>query len=138
MTRDQIMALEGRELDVAVEEHVMGIAVQGVPFIPRDVEPTAVFGDEAAREYNKVYPTVAVKRVPHHSTDIAAAWQVVEKLRGRGHWVDIRDDKPSGWRVSFGEEMTAHGNTAPEAICKAALLAVQPDVRPSKKEGVLS
>lgn len=65
--------------------------------------------------------------VPHYSTDIAAAWSVVDHMQGRQFadlsiaW-DIRDDKWC-WVARFGRvEATAY--TAPEAICRAALAAV--------------
>lgn len=59
-----------------------------------------------------------------YSTDIAAAWQVVEKLRGRfqhlclthkGHWHVIM------WKDEESPIIAASGDTAPEAICRAAL-----------------
>lgn len=63
------------------------------------------------------------------STDIAAAWQVVEAMRPEhGFWIDGDD----GYAVEFQHGMPGmadyrHGRasapTAPEAICKAALLA---------------
>lgn len=63
------------------------------------------------------------------STDIAAAWEVVEKL-GRGfelHRSQIPDDEP--WAVYRTIGVTsrhlAWGATAPLAICLAALEAVE-------------
>ena len=77
--------------------------------------------------------------VLHYSTNIAAAWQVVEKMRDSGlcptvYW-DDGDDIPdcTGWQVC----MAHYGNTedefrlydgwastAPLAICRAAIKAV--------------
>jgi hypothetical protein len=58
---------------------------------------------------------------PHYSTDIAAAWELVEKMkyftlyRGDGYW----ECEYSG---QYLESIDAE--TAPLAICRAALLAV--------------
>lgn len=72
-----------------------------------------------------------------YSTDIAYAWHVVESMQSKPgctgckacieiHGTDFDGntepcDNPY-WAVIHGHE--AGGNTAPEAICKAALLAV--------------
>ncbi len=73
--------------------------------------------------------------IPGYSTDIAAAWEVVEKLREDG-WsfhvddVGFNDATEGQWRVMFTEATTgnkhvfADGQTAPHAICLAALEAV--------------
>lgn len=57
--------------------------------------------------------------------DMNDAWMVVEKLRSKGYWVDIRDNKPIGWLVSFGQEMRAREETCSRAICMAALSVVE-------------
>lgn len=69
-------------------------------------------------------------RWPRYTTDIAAAWEVVEKMRECGFNVSIwAYDSPK--RVRCMIESSSHGpqfsflaETAPEAICKAALLVV--------------
>lgn len=66
-----------------------------------------------------------------YSTDIAAAWLVVEKLRDSdqlesialGNWEDSRWTK---WVVTlrcFADDQDGRGETAPLAICRAALKA---------------
>lgn len=60
--------------------------------------------------------------VPRYSANIEAAWQVVEKLRD-GLRFELRRRPDGGYWVSFGEEMTAEADTAPLAICRAALRA---------------
>jgi len=60
------------------------------------------------------------KCVPLYSEDIAAAFQVVEKLQG-GLRFELRRRPDNGYWAHFGEEMTAEGETAPLAICRAAL-----------------
>ena len=84
-----------------------------------------------------------VEAVPPYSTDIAAAWQVVEKLTATAGLHDFElykgwlpDTQPDNQRVSavFTWASWSHGDdyeyktaadTAPEAICRAALKAVR-------------
>lgn len=55
------------------------------------------------------------------STDIRAAWEVVEKLPGFG-MTHMRD---GSWHVAFGGgAFPASADTAPLAICRAALAAI--------------
>jgi hypothetical protein len=119
MTRDEILALPaGLELNELVAEHVLGWRRrEGV-----------VFSNESRWQPPD---SVGWDWLPDYSGDIAAAWQVVEKL--------------TGGMVQFRLERTASGRTyakfvdctwpaclvggasataAPHAICKAALLAV--------------
>src|SRR5690242_5200794 len=65
---------------------------------------------------------------PPYSTDIAAAWQVVDRLRPQmGVAIAVYDDgsarvELSRARLSFEESnIVAIGDTAPLAICRAAL-----------------
>ena len=60
-------------------------------------------------------------------TDIKAAWQVVEKMREKGYLVDVEMvTLTKHWACDFFEigKWTGFGDTAPEAICRAALEAV--------------
>lgn len=110
MTKSEMIALDpGRELDAHIAVMVMGfkeVTIVGKHYFTDPI-------DTSLKEY---------------STDISAAWEVVEKMP-----VDIIHPY-AGFRltklvnsviVSFdGTEVT--GKTAPEAICKAALLAILP------------
>lgn len=79
-------------------------------------------------------PGEAGSELQRYSTDIAAAWQVLEKLRERFEAVAVVSDAQTGpgadpskgW-VCFGQRphFQAEGVTAPEAICRAALKAVE-------------
>lgn len=80
--------------------------------------------------------------IPSYSTDIAAAWAAVEKLQeiypdydfyleksGRHveFWFRINDTSQGGWNSSGAWDKRisdAEADTAPLAICRAALLAV--------------
>jgi hypothetical protein len=100
------------ELSARVAQQVMGWTTR--PFSSDGwtgiewLEPTSV-------------PGVSVKRYlpPDYSTDIAAAWPLVEKLNltvepWKGIWKVTRWDRDGSGRFALGE-------TAPEAICRAAL-----------------
>lgn len=69
-------------------------------------------------------------RWPRYSSDISDAWQVVEKMRKCGFDVSIWVyGSPNKVRVTIessnhGPQFTFKADTAPEAICKAALLVV--------------
>lgn len=121
MTHDEIMALEGRKLDAAVAENVFGWTnVQITAFAlaigkpnPQDTAP-----------FDAYCPRV----VPRYSTDIAAAWQVVEWMLRHGWHLDLASLTANGqeWKARWeqGDVAHLHYGTAPEAICKAALLAM--------------
>lgn len=97
----------GRELDALIAEKVMGFPLEIIRGAP--------------------YPECP----RHYSTDIAAAWEVVEKDDGWGHdwrvkrWVS--SSKPyscTAERTADGQNFYAEAETAPLAICLAALKAV--------------
>lgn len=75
---------------------------------------------------------IANYHVPDYTTDITAAWEVVEKMISKGVWFEIAwNPNKQRFRVLIGANGVdgIHGcdinaRTAPEAICKAALLAV--------------
>jgi hypothetical protein len=112
----------GRELDTLIAEKVM------------DMESA---GDDPMLQWGINGPMWKARsgyhwdRLPAFSTDIAAAWQVVEKLGGHLdiiHWADS-----DTWQVNFGSRdgrrpytmpQDDWGETAPLAICRAALAAV--------------
>lgn len=81
-------------------------------------------------------PSFALDNFPHYSTDISAAWEVVEKLRDPSDdepdfWVITDEGKKNGWTVSSYwahhdgniDNFHIRADTAPLAICRAALLA---------------
>ncbi len=110
MTRDEILAMKpGRELDSLVAEKVMGYTTYG-QF--RDKDGVRVMIDR-------------------YSTDIAAAWEVAEKMTSLFWEMNLdTGSKSNTTKVEFYRtfDQTFHvvvANTAPEAICKAALLALE-------------
>jgi hypothetical protein len=107
------MMQPGRELDALVAERVMGWTdfwrrgehiLYGYPPVERSM------GIDAER-----HP------VPHYSTDITAAWELVEKFR-----LTVTPWSTQGWiaTVEPGEGWYSPADTAPHAICLAALFIV--------------
>lgn len=104
----------GRELDALVAEKVMGY--------PGDGNVWYVTGDYANPD-----------SIPEYSTDIAAAWEVVEKMKHSSWSFSIRssDDCEAEFSLNDGKFLQnadtvgmGRGDTAPYAICLAALKAV--------------
>jgi hypothetical protein len=124
MTRNEILNMEaGREMDALIAEKVMGISPQKVEGYPEfdDTREWVDIGDYV------VYPEgVGVcKRLPDYSTNIAAAWLVVEHF-----CVGVFDIKlvttVRGWKCEIYHdrtEVSANSEKAPLSICRAALLA---------------
>ena len=129
----------GRELDALVAEEVMGEVEAHAP-VGDGLTRTDVFGAPsllAADDKIRVaYPkSLAAGRLwpaqycgPKYSTDLAAAWEVVEKMRER--YVDfLLEWDHDQWRASYcGENEDARADTVALAICLAALRAVGVEV----------
>lgn len=129
----------GRELDALVAEKVMGWTKLLTP------EGEQIF--DYWRSPEPYMRNCTSDDIPQYSTDIAAAWQVIDKLTAgdetdedpiqltRGHRLrrlyssaDWHSGRNSGWWALFVTDGTpgygAYGDTAPHAICLAALAAV--------------
>lgn len=118
----------GRELDALVAEKVMGLRVewgQDTP-CPDCDEVGRYCGGRAWCSPCRAWYYSAYK---DYSTDIAAAWEVVERLvaGGERHFVV---EKAGAWLVRFREGDWLPGETAPHAICLAALRAVGYEANP--------
>ncbi len=120
----------GRELDALIAEKVMGIE-------PWPIQ-NPCWGVKAFKAKFVPYGQEAKPcEAPSYSTDIAAAWKVVEKLQEynpfweEDGWLSFQLSPAVGvnskeWYANFGDSTTgAYGKTAPHAICLAALEAVQ-------------
>jgi len=123
MTRDEILTMEaGREMDALVAEKVMGHTV----------------GRDATLEtfYPQYTTTVETSEgftiLAHYSTDISAAWRIVEKFKSDARiGISMADYTNGGYCFTFFgpgnfDEYECDAPTAPLAICRAALLAVLP------------
>ena len=126
------MELEaGRELDARVGEQVMnwrwlnfGRSYGGVAMLPPE-------------EWQKYLPEYLAnntvvsctgnppERLPRFSSDIAAAWAVIEKMREREIMVSVSWGKDGGWWCSIRRTAWPfegpYADAAPLAICLAAL-----------------
>jgi hypothetical protein len=101
----------GRELDALVAEDVMRLRVcrdygfRGNHVVVNDLG-------------------IVIAEIARYSTDIAAAWQIVEYFYRAGWGAGAEMDGHTGCRAFVGQ-FTAEADTAPFAICLAALLAVR-------------
>jgi hypothetical protein len=105
------------ELDIEVAEKVMGWTMNGE------------YGKPPDPAWNPVHIVLA----PCYSTDISAAFQVMEKMREKGFGVWINNHRLNNWEVCFTKlELRSKyvcAKTLPETICLAAIAALK-----SKKE----
>ena len=144
MNENEIRNMEaGRGLDALVAERVMRIAIMS-----DERKRTAAWGHGKSSPgnvkavngvfiyYNDRGGIKKVEQAFHrYSTNIAAAWEVVEKMRERGLDVSIANREHNTWGVDFwrtvkrGEDRCWFGDAGalPLAICRAALLAVMGD-----------
>jgi hypothetical protein len=112
----------GRALDAEVAERVMGL----------DLSWRRVTLDGTNRDLGPV------RNVPAYSTDIAAAWEVVEHMEARWWWFAL-ETFPNPHGINDGATVTARfkatampgqhdgvgkAEDAPLAICRAALKAL--------------
>ena len=104
VTHEQIQALSERELDVAVAYRVMGAG--------------ALHGNNWGRDWG---------HVPHYSTTWEGAGMVIERMNTSGVF-RLSHGASGYWFAEFGGPL-AQGDTAPEAIARAALLALAAEVQ---------
>lgn len=137
----------GRELDALVAEMVMGCERRVSTLLAERMRDPggacwcgpAPYGGSMGRGgiHSASYLGLGTREVAPYSTSIAAAWEVVEKLRDNGLHVCISSDAvDEEWEVEvwrpeedneYGQVMVGtpgYADTAPHAICLAALSAV--------------
>ena len=131
----------GRELDALVAEKVMGWRItawnDGEPWGNREVFPPFEPINGIPADCDCISHSEAGEP-PHYSTDIAAAWEVFQKVTDLGYIPAIAQCT-SGWACDFWTEEAAdetgrvdyihkfreYGQvSAPLAICRAALKVV--------------
>lgn len=111
----------GRELDALIAEKVIGTPSKDIQ------EWTECYN------HNSWY----IQRfdlLPRYSTDMTAAWEVVDTLFKDGWRLEllgseVLGDDMGGYDVYFSCKAGVRGDTAPHAICLAALKAVGVDVK---------
>lgn len=155
-TREQLETMPDRELDAVVAEVVFGYptlrrweagefysAAQKMADAAR-VDRVFVLRDGEAIGGHYWFPrgSAGVRANSDYSTDIAAAWKVVERITPRAAQVDVwarRGGKyacyvhsvdEDFWKEGdFVDDVFAEADTAPRAISIAAVLAVQEATR---------
>lgn len=126
MEPDKMQA--GASLDRLIAEKVMGwkpIEPYGKYLINADNDTRFVINDEC-----RSLPSPPMGDEFYPSTDIAHAWEVIERLRADGWiiWIGPCADNGPDWDVqikrgtNYHERVTAE--TAPLVICRAALKTV--------------
>ncbi|GIO83490.1 hypothetical protein J25TS5_04220 [Paenibacillus faecis] len=129
MTLEEILAMgPGRELDALVAEKVMLWEWNDEKTFSQGnyvrIDPPYAFDHESGEPRFNWSP----------STEISAAWEVVEKMRQKNYIYELADfgrntHKSKPHYAAFhpinkprNYERQVHSKTLPEAICKAALL----------------
>jgi hypothetical protein len=128
----------GRELDALIAEQVMGWTIT-TPIDPACDHAVGTHrnGKSAKRNFGLAPGADRDDVIPNYSRDIASAFLVVEEMERRGHMVLLGrfTAAPPGataeecaltWRATFmrGGDGDQWANSAPHAICLAALAAV--------------
>jgi hypothetical protein len=125
------MMRPGRELDALVGTKIMGYEYNHTSGV-----------DCPTCGYDGLYDTD--KTYPGYSTDIAAAWEVVEKLDSLEDF-EFRMESDQGelikWHVEFhklsdGQCFPASEHSAALAICLAALKALEVEAQPHRASGL--
>lgn len=114
----------GRELDAIVAEKIFKIEVCR--------NEKGGWSEGPADYYDSYGEMILSNPLKEYSTEIAAAWEVVDQLKtiNPEFWFSISRNPPmqgDGWYVENGpdRETIAEGETAPHAICLAALAALE-------------
>lgn len=124
----------GRDLDAIVAEKVMGCSTKKDGHMLAGIvvgERLVCNCEKGEHNTNPRFPNYGVK---DYSTDISAAWEVVEKVRPSFSeiWIGRSDTEMSAhWKCSIQKmdsNYEATADTAPHAICLAALKAVGVEV----------
>lgn len=119
MTKDEIVSkVPGREFDCLIAKEIMGWTgfwTNGTVYMAYPPAENMGVG------YDERFP------IPEFSTDIAAAWEVWEKIldpnRSSIHPIG-NGSTGLYYAIMYDDKGVATGRTAPEAICKAALVAI--------------
>ena len=120
---------EARALDIKIAEKLFG-------YVRCDAWEHTMTKDESYQltkkpcEHEHCYPAKDVGGTlgpiggpPAYSTDIGHAWKVVGELTRLSN-VDLLSAGREGWSVEIDAMFYATAPTAPEAICRAALKAI--------------
>lgn len=123
--RDALVAEEVMEMTPCPHYERVNFGAAGGPMLQRDNEACDCDGE--------TYPEDAIGSIhgtiggcPHFTTDISAAWRVVEEMRDDDYWFKLLIDySPERVKATCRGEVSSFRDSdrVPEAICLAALRA---------------
>lgn len=106
-----------RELDELIAEKVMGWTMKCGPMLAPPGYNNFIIKGVCVDEKGNI------RIIPSYSTEISAAWEVVEKFRKNNSFIQLEVIGELGWEVALNGE-TGNSEFAPQVICLAALRAV--------------
>lgn len=121
----------GCEVDALVAEKVMELEIKPYEKL-KGVDPASPLPEYSGKFFTPIKDNLYGTRyqqwepidIPPYSTDIAAAWEVVEKLKDRSPNI-YYDTVGKKWHVGFDfDNLTPFSESLPHAICLAALKSV--------------
>jgi hypothetical protein len=116
----------GRGLDALIAEKVFGwtdlIVGDNVISGAAGTPPNTEAQQKELPSWSTYWETV-----PHFSTDINVAWAILDRFVGDRQYVQVEYEDDGGWkwRCAIGAFHEASASSPPEAICLAALKAVE-------------
>jgi len=141
MTRDEILGLEGKDLDAAVAEYVLGVCPHNLR-LEADADGDYYYVCERCGESLVGLAYRAGLNVDNYSGRIASAWLVVEYMTTHGWsielidqrrdnqwlcefvWVDSASEDAQDYLEYLAGKFTVLAKTVTVAICQAALISV--------------
>lgn len=138
MNREEIMKMELTELSLAVADKIFQAKICDSEKYPGAKLLIGCFGEKAWKPLKGEWRTAEWKQseesawldCPKYAEDISAAWEVVERFQESHLYTDIRTcaDFYEVWITDHANDKkteTFASPKLPEAICKAALLAME-------------
>lgn len=117
-----------RELDAQIAREVFGLTVRPVKVLDGRGEHDDIGIVEAPRTMSDGRIGVAAQAIPHYSTSIEDAWAVWERVANDKPWaIETWSGGARVFAYEFDsyEKTIAEADTAPLAICLAALKALE-------------
>lgn len=118
------MKMDLRKIDALVAEHVMGLEVQ------KDQITKNWYSEKTPDDKSEFFIGKSNDKIPKYSSDISAAWAIVEKVESHTFTLTAEEDKLPMWGAAFGfwnsekqdfDLIESLADSAPLAICLAAL-----------------
>ena len=117
----------GREMDILVSEQVMGWQIETDESKLKGLK--GLLSRDGEHRWWRTPEGAWYCDPPSYSSDMTAAWQVVEVMKNKGQVLFLSQSSGES-KVAFDEARTASPNyiterSTTEGICKAALIAVR-------------